>query len=168
VCGFSSSITTGDGCDERYADEPANLPVTLQRSYGLSHRDAGQTVQPAHELTLTDNQRHDDEPDTSDLGGRRLSCSAKVSRACSSGKGFDVVGQCGEPRELIELTREHRPELAIVDIRMPPSHTTEGLDAARVIREEVPETAIVVLSGARRGRARDGPARQRGSAWAIC
>ena len=61
-------------------------------------------------------------------------------------EGFDVVGQCGEPRELIELTREHRPELAIVDIRMPPSHTTEGLDAARVIREEVPETAIVVLS----------------------
>ena len=61
-------------------------------------------------------------------------------------EGFDVVGQCGEPRELIELTREHRPDLAIVDIRMPPSHTTEGLDAARVIRDEVPETAIVVLS----------------------
>jgi DNA-binding NarL/FixJ family response regulator len=61
-------------------------------------------------------------------------------------EGFDVVGQCGEPRELIEFTRQHRPELAIVDIRMPPSHTTEGLDAARVIREEVPETAIVVLS----------------------
>ena len=61
-------------------------------------------------------------------------------------EGFDVVGQCGEPRELIELTQEHRPDLAIVDIRMPPSHTTEGLDAARVIREEVPETAIVVLS----------------------
>jgi serine/threonine-protein kinase PknK len=61
-------------------------------------------------------------------------------------EGFDVVGQCGEPRELIELAREHLPELAIVDIRMPPSHTTEGLDAARVIREEVPETAIVVLS----------------------
>ncbi|MFL5963321.1 MAG: response regulator [Gaiellaceae bacterium] len=61
-------------------------------------------------------------------------------------KGFDVVGQCGHPLELMELVREHRPELAIVDIRMPPSHTTEGLDAARVIREEVPETAIVVLS----------------------
>jgi serine/threonine-protein kinase PknK len=60
--------------------------------------------------------------------------------------GFDVVGQCGEPAELVALTREHRPELTIVDIRMPPSHTTEGLDAARVIREEVPETAIVVLS----------------------
>jgi DNA-binding NarL/FixJ family response regulator len=61
-------------------------------------------------------------------------------------RGFDVVGQCGDPAELIALVRDHRPELAIVDIRMPPSHTTEGLDAARVIREEVPETAIVVLS----------------------
>ncbi len=61
-------------------------------------------------------------------------------------RGFDVVGQCGDPTELIALVREHRPELAIVDIRMPPSHTTEGLDAARVIHDEVPETAIVVLS----------------------
>jgi DNA-binding NarL/FixJ family response regulator len=60
--------------------------------------------------------------------------------------GFDVVGQVGDPIELLALVREHRPELAIVDIRMPPSHTTEGLDAARLIREEVPETAIVVLS----------------------
>lgn len=60
--------------------------------------------------------------------------------------GFEVVGQCGDATDLIELTREHRPELAIVDIRMPPTHTTEGLDAARVIRQEVPETAIVVLS----------------------
>jgi len=61
-------------------------------------------------------------------------------------RGFDIVGQCGDPTELIALVREHRPELAIVDIRMPPSHTTEGLDAARVIRDEVPKTAIVVLS----------------------
>jgi DNA-binding NarL/FixJ family response regulator len=61
-------------------------------------------------------------------------------------KGFDVVGQCGDATELIELVREHRPDLAIVDIRMPPSHTTEGLDAARVMRDEVPETALVVLS----------------------
>jgi DNA-binding NarL/FixJ family response regulator len=60
--------------------------------------------------------------------------------------GFDVVGQVGDPTELLALVREHRPELAIVDIRMPPTHTTEGLDAARLIREEVPETAIVVLS----------------------
>ena len=60
--------------------------------------------------------------------------------------GFEVVGQCDNATKLIEFVREHRPELAIVDIRMPPTHTTEGLDAARVIREEVPETAIVVLS----------------------
>jgi DNA-binding NarL/FixJ family response regulator len=60
--------------------------------------------------------------------------------------GFDVVGQCANASVLMTLVREHRPELAIVDIRMPPSHTTEGLDAARVIREEIPETAILVLS----------------------
>jgi DNA-binding NarL/FixJ family response regulator len=60
--------------------------------------------------------------------------------------GFDVVGQGGDSEELLALVREHRPELAIIDIRMPPSHTTEGLEAARLIREEVPETAIVVLS----------------------
>ncbi len=60
--------------------------------------------------------------------------------------GFQVVGQCGDASELIELVREHQPELAIVDIRMPPSHTTEGLEAARMIREEAPATAILVLS----------------------
>ena len=60
--------------------------------------------------------------------------------------GYEIVGQCGDASGLIELVREHRPELAIVDIRMPPSHTTEGLQAARVIREEAPETAILVLS----------------------
>jgi DNA-binding NarL/FixJ family response regulator len=60
--------------------------------------------------------------------------------------GFEIVGQCGNASELIDLVREHRPELAIIDIRMPPSHTSEGLDAARVIREEMPQTAILVLS----------------------
>jgi DNA-binding NarL/FixJ family response regulator len=60
--------------------------------------------------------------------------------------GFEVVGQGGDAAELISLVREHRPDLAIVDIRMPPSHTSEGLDAARLIRAELPQTAIVVLS----------------------
>jgi DNA-binding NarL/FixJ family response regulator len=60
--------------------------------------------------------------------------------------GFEVVGQCGDGAELIALVSEHRPELALVDIRMPPTHSTEGLDAARVIRERFPETAVVVLS----------------------
>jgi DNA-binding NarL/FixJ family response regulator len=62
------------------------------------------------------------------------------------GSGFDVVGQCGNPTELLALVRRHQPDLVIVDIRMPPTRTTEGLDAARVIREELPETAILVLS----------------------
>src|SRR5438874_201138 len=60
--------------------------------------------------------------------------------------GFEVVGQCGDGEELIALVREQRPQLALIDIRMPPTHTTEGLDAARTIREEFPETAILVLS----------------------
>jgi DNA-binding NarL/FixJ family response regulator len=60
--------------------------------------------------------------------------------------GFEVVGQAGTPFELIDLVRELRPDLAIVDIRMPPTHTSEGLDAAASIREEFPETAIVVLT----------------------
>jgi DNA-binding NarL/FixJ family response regulator len=60
--------------------------------------------------------------------------------------GFEVVGQCGDGPALVAAVREHRPELAIVDIRMPPTPTMEGLNAARVIREELPETAILVLS----------------------
>jgi DNA-binding NarL/FixJ family response regulator len=60
--------------------------------------------------------------------------------------GFEIVGQCGDASELIALVREHRPDLAVVDIRMPPSHSSEGLEAARVIREEFPQTAILVLS----------------------
>jgi DNA-binding NarL/FixJ family response regulator len=60
--------------------------------------------------------------------------------------GFDVVGRAGESEELLKLVREHEPDLVIVDIRMPPTHTTEGLDAACVIRDELPGTAILVLS----------------------
>jgi len=60
--------------------------------------------------------------------------------------GFEVLGQGGTASELIALVRDHEPDLAIIDIRMPPSHTIEGLDAARVIREELPQTAILVLS----------------------
>jgi DNA-binding NarL/FixJ family response regulator len=60
--------------------------------------------------------------------------------------GFDVVGQAGTAMELLALVREHRPELVIVDIRMPPTHSNEGLAAAHEIREEFPDTAILVLS----------------------
>jgi DNA-binding NarL/FixJ family response regulator len=60
--------------------------------------------------------------------------------------GFDVVGQAGNGVELLTQVRSARPELAIIDIRMPPGHATEGLQAARVIRAELPGTAIIVLS----------------------
>jgi serine/threonine-protein kinase PknK len=60
--------------------------------------------------------------------------------------GFDVVGQAGNGVELLAQVRAERPELAVIDIRMPPGHGTEGLQAARVIRAELPGTAIIVLS----------------------
>jgi len=60
--------------------------------------------------------------------------------------GFEVVGQAGNGTELLALVRSVRPELAIIDIRMPPTQATEGLLAARVIRDELPGTAIIVLS----------------------
>src|SRR6266516_6692439 len=59
---------------------------------------------------------------------------------------FQVVGQAGTAAELIELVRERHPDLVVVDIRMPPDHATEGLEAARVIRAELPQTGILVLS----------------------
>jgi DNA-binding NarL/FixJ family response regulator len=59
---------------------------------------------------------------------------------------FEVVGQAGDGPELLELVREHLPDLVIVDIRMPPNHSTEGLEAAQAIRQEWPETAVLVLS----------------------
>jgi DNA-binding NarL/FixJ family response regulator len=60
--------------------------------------------------------------------------------------GFHVAGQAGDRDTLLELVNEHRPDLAIVDIRMPPTHTTEGLDAARVIKSTLPQTGVLVLS----------------------
>jgi DNA-binding NarL/FixJ family response regulator len=60
--------------------------------------------------------------------------------------GFEVVGQAGDAVELLVLVREHRPDVAIVDIRMPPGHRSEGLEAARAIRDEFPGTAILLLS----------------------
>src|SRR6202522_2724683 len=60
--------------------------------------------------------------------------------------GFEVVGQAGNGTELLALVRSLHPDVAIIDIRMPPTHATEGLRAARVIRDELPGTAIIVLS----------------------
>ena len=60
--------------------------------------------------------------------------------------GFEVVGQAADGDELLALVEAQQPDVAIVDIRMPPSHTDEGLRAARVIRERWPGVGILVLS----------------------
>jgi serine/threonine-protein kinase PknK len=60
--------------------------------------------------------------------------------------GFEVVGQAGDAAELLGLVGERAPDLVLVDIRMPPTHPTEGLDAARTIREQYPAVGILVLS----------------------
>ena len=60
--------------------------------------------------------------------------------------GHEVVGQAADRDELMRKARAHKPDVAIIDIRMPPTHTNEGLQAARAIREEMPDTGVVVLS----------------------
>src|SRR6478609_2364211 len=60
--------------------------------------------------------------------------------------GFEIAGQAGDAAELLRVVRDQQPDLAIVDIRMPPRHETEGLDAAREIRRELPDVGILVLS----------------------
>jgi DNA-binding NarL/FixJ family response regulator len=62
------------------------------------------------------------------------------------GAGFEVVAHAGDREELMRKARAHKPELAIIDIRMPPTHTNEGLQAAREIRTEMPSMGVVVLS----------------------
>jgi DNA-binding NarL/FixJ family response regulator len=61
-------------------------------------------------------------------------------------EGFQIIDQAGNAAALLALVHRHEPDLVIVDIRMPPTHTTEGLDAALTIRAEMPDTAVVVLS----------------------
>ena len=60
--------------------------------------------------------------------------------------GFEVVGQAGDSEQLLLKVRSYSPDVAIVDIRMPPTQTDEGLQAARRIREQYPGTGVLVLS----------------------
>jgi DNA-binding NarL/FixJ family response regulator len=62
------------------------------------------------------------------------------------GAGIEVVGQAGDAEELLRKVRAHKPDVAIVDIRMPPDNTDDGLRAAATIRAELPGTGILVLS----------------------
>jgi DNA-binding NarL/FixJ family response regulator len=61
--------------------------------------------------------------------------------------GHEVVGQAGDHDELMRKVRAHKPDLAVVDVRMPPTQTDEGLRAAKVIRSELPAVGVLVLSG---------------------
>jgi DNA-binding NarL/FixJ family response regulator len=63
-----------------------------------------------------------------------------------SDHGFDVVGQAGDADELLLKVRSLSPDVAIVDIRMPPTHTDEGLQAAKEIRAHYPNIGVLVLS----------------------
>jgi DNA-binding NarL/FixJ family response regulator len=60
--------------------------------------------------------------------------------------GFDVVAQAGDADDLVRKVGAHRPDAAVIDIRMPPTHTTEGLEAALEIRRRLPDVAVLVLS----------------------
>jgi DNA-binding NarL/FixJ family response regulator len=60
--------------------------------------------------------------------------------------GFDVVAQAGDAEDLIRKVKAHKPDVAVVDIRMPPTNTDDGLRAALEIRAELPDTGVLVLS----------------------
>jgi DNA-binding NarL/FixJ family response regulator len=60
--------------------------------------------------------------------------------------GLEVVAQAGDAEDLLRKVRAHKPDLALVDVRMPPTHTDEGLRAAREIRAELPAVSVLVLS----------------------
>jgi DNA-binding NarL/FixJ family response regulator len=60
--------------------------------------------------------------------------------------GFEVVGQAAGVSQLLALVRQELPDLVVIDIRMPPTNTTEGLQAAGMIRRDFPEISILVLS----------------------
>jgi DNA-binding NarL/FixJ family response regulator len=60
--------------------------------------------------------------------------------------GFEVLGQVGDGRQLVDLVRELAPDIVVVDVRMPPTQTVEGLEAAQTIRDQWPDVAIMVLS----------------------
>ena len=79
------------------------------------------------------------------LGEDSLLLRAGIARLLEDA-GIEVVGQAGDLDDILRKVRAHKPDVAIVDIKMPPTHTDEGLKAALVIRAELPRTAVLVLS----------------------
>ena len=79
------------------------------------------------------------------LGEDSLLLRAGVARLLGD-EGIEVVGEAGDFDDLLRKVRAHKPDIAIVDIKMPPTHTDEGLKAALIIRSELPGTGVLVLS----------------------
>jgi DNA-binding NarL/FixJ family response regulator len=79
------------------------------------------------------------------LGEDSLLLRAGIARLLEDA-GIEVVGQAGDLDDVLRKVRAHKPDVAIVDIKMPPTYTDEGLKAALVIRAELPRTAVLVLS----------------------
>jgi DNA-binding NarL/FixJ family response regulator len=76
-----------------------------------------------------------------DHAGFRLS-----ARRILEADGFEVVGQAGDAEDLMRKVRAHKPDVAVIDIRMPPTNTDDGLRAALELRTELPDTGVLVLS----------------------
>jgi DNA-binding NarL/FixJ family response regulator len=62
------------------------------------------------------------------------------------GAGFEVVGQVGDAGALVDLVRRTHPDVAVIDLRMPPTHSSEGIDAAAAIRAALPGVGLLLLS----------------------
>ena len=69
-----------------------------------------------------------------------------VSALLGEADEIDLIESVGDPASLLKAVAAHRPDAVLTDIRMPPTHTTEGIDAAKQIRADYPETGVVVLS----------------------
>lgn len=69
-----------------------------------------------------------------------------IARLLERSPDYEIAGLAADGPELLGLVRDHRPDLVVLDIRMPPTYTTEGLEVARAIRAELPEIGILVLS----------------------
>lgn len=69
-----------------------------------------------------------------------------IARLLERSPDYEIAGLAADGTELLGLVRDHRPDLVVLDIRMPPTYTTEGLEVARAIRAELPEIGILVLS----------------------
>jgi len=69
-----------------------------------------------------------------------------IARLLDREEGMEVVAQAGDAEDVLRKVRAHRPDVLVVDIRMPPSNVDDGLQAARTIRGELPEVGVLVLS----------------------